>query len=93
MASAYNAAGSRGVFGTATDETGGSGIDVTAGVTQFSLHDDTANKYWTGAAWGAVAQAPETYLNPTAGPTSVTTGSTSHVELHHDHEREPHQRR
>ncbi|MFI5053102.1 MAG: S8 family serine peptidase, partial [Acidimicrobiia bacterium] len=74
MASAYNAAGWSGVFGTATDEAGGSGIDVTAGVTQLSLHDDTSNQYWTGAAWGAVAGA-ETYVNPTTGPSAATAGS------------------
>ena len=76
MAPAYNAAGWSGVFGTATDEAGGSGIDVTAGVTQLSLHDDTSNQYWTGAAWGAVAGA-ETYVNPTTGPSAATAGTAA----------------
>ena len=74
---AYNATGWAGaITGSATDETGGSGIDVTAGVTQLSIHDDTANKYWSGAAWGAAA-GPEVYFNPTSGPTTATPGSAA----------------
>jgi uncharacterized repeat protein (TIGR02059 family) len=74
---AFNAAGWGGsLTGTATDESGGSGIDVTAGETQLTIHDDTANKYWTGAGWSAVA-APATWLNPTTGPTAVAPGSNA----------------
>src|SRR5947209_1791913 len=58
------------ITGTATDEAGGSGIDTTAGKTQLSIYDSTANKYWTGAAWSAVA-ASETYFNPSTGPGAV----------------------
>ena len=74
---AYNATSWSGaVTGSATDETGGSGIDVTAGVTLLSIHDDTANKYWSGAAWGAAA-GPEVYFNPTSGPSTATPGSAA----------------
>src|SRR5262249_38421973 len=73
----FNAAGWTGsVTGTATDEAGGSGIDVTAGRSQLTIHDDTANKYWTGAAWSAVGAAA-TWLNTTTGPTTVTPGSNA----------------
>ncbi|MDX6485552.1 MAG: thermitase, partial [Gaiellaceae bacterium] len=75
-AAAYNAVGWANVTGSGTDESGGSGIDVTAGKTQLSIHNDTTNQYWSGAAWGAVA-GPEVYFNPTAGPTAVAPGTAA----------------
>ncbi|MFL5962507.1 MAG: OmpL47-type beta-barrel domain-containing protein [Gaiellaceae bacterium] len=75
-AASYNAAGWAAITGSGTDESGGSGIDTTAGKTQLSIHDDTSNQYWTGGAWGAVAGA-ETYVNPTTGPTAVSPGTAA----------------
>jgi hypothetical protein len=76
VAAAYNAAGWANVTGSGTDESGGSGISATAGKVQLSIHDDTANKYWAGAAWGVVAGA-EVYFNPTTGPTLVAPGTAA----------------
>ena len=64
------------ITGNATDTAGGSGIDTTLGKTQLSIHDDTSNQYWSGAAWGAVAGG-ETYFNPTTGPTAVAPGTNA----------------
>ncbi|MHB8651057.1 MAG: invasin domain 3-containing protein, partial [Gaiellaceae bacterium] len=74
----YNAAGWSGsVTGSATDESGGSGINTTAGQTQLSIHNDTTNQYWDGtSAYGSIGGA-ETYFNPTTGPAVVTPGTAA----------------
>ncbi|MDT7539439.1 MAG: thermitase, partial [Actinomycetota bacterium] len=75
-AAAYTTPGWTNIAGTATDESGGSGIDVTAGQTKVSIYDVTVDKYWTGGGWSAAA-APETYNNVTSQPTAVTPGSAA----------------
>ncbi|HEV8462440.1 MAG TPA: Ig-like domain-containing protein [Gaiellaceae bacterium] len=76
-AAAYNAAGWTGsVTGTAIDGSGGSGLDTTAGKNQLSIHDDTANTYWSGAGWGSVGGA-ETYFNPTTNIGTVAPGTST----------------
>ncbi len=66
------------VHGSATDEAGGSGIDVGSAKTQLSIHDDTANSYWSDSSngWGATGGS-ETYFNPTTGPTAVSPGTAA----------------
>ncbi len=74
----YNAAGWSTISGTAADTTGGAGVNSALTSVAVSIHDDTANKYWTGAAWGAAGGA-EVYN--TATGTTVWTYTLANTNL------------
>ena len=72
-AAAYNATGWTGatnIAGTASDTTGGAGVNSAVASDAVSIRDNTLNEYWTGAAWSAPGAA-ETY-NAAAGTTNWT---------------------
>jgi len=78
----YNAAGWATIAGTAADTTGGAGVNSALASVGVSIHDDTSNQYWTGAAWGAVGGA-EVYNTPTG--TASWTYTLANTNLTNTH--------